>query len=390
MRSGVNDGLIGFFVESCPPAQMGWAPFSGLYGRLALSVDNHFQAGDSVGFALGDGEDRGHTHVLSGTINFGSHNILATSGFNLEAAHSGPQPALGFLATSTSNASGIPFLQLTTCRFSAGKGDGGLSLPVGTIAIWDPASATGGCSVLPSPSPGALAWQAFEAAAGRLMAVSGSPELLGQGYIVSTASPLPGPGADFSHQHSFTASVVLGSTSFVGIDTSGDNDPASDGTQSVTEPTGAADSALPYLSVLTCNLNASSSAGAAQKSAAAPLGFVLLSSAGAPCPPGFAPLADTLSGRFVVGTPVFGVPSRTFGGAAIPSNGAHGDWQPNHLHSFSFSITTSPAGVGLASGCCANGYGAQGSYTANGNTAVAGANIPWVLVQACVSVNATM
>ena len=356
-------------------------------------MNSSFQAGDAVGFALADGEDRAHSHAVSGHFSFGSKHVAAAGGANTDAALRGAQPLLGFLNATDNNSTGMPFLQLTACRFSnatspaagagtgAGAGGAALVLPAGAVSLWDPATVTGGC-----PAPTAP----LQAAAGRLLAATGSPALIGAGFAVSAAAPLEGPGTAFSHTHAFSASVSLGSTDFVGIDGCCNNNPASDGSQTATGTSSAGDTAVPYLSILVCNTTTAAGGG---PPLGAPPGLVFLSVAGAPCPAGWAPLPDAIGGRFVVGTPQFGVPMRVFGGAPIAgAGGAGGAWQPQHTHGFEVNLATTPAGIGLATGCCAHGYGKSGQYTARGATAEpdpgSGGDVPWLLVQACVA-NAT-
>jgi hypothetical protein len=383
---GQNDGLVGLFVGSCPTEE-GWDSYESLQGRLILATNNSFQAGDAVGFSLSDGEDRQHVHAISGQFTFSSKHIAAAGGTNTHAALHGAQPLLGFLNFSSTNGTGIPFLQLTSCRLSNSSVFARsllppLVLPKGAVSFWDPAVATEGCEAISG------GWAALQPAAGRFIAVSGSSALLGRGYVPSSEAPLERPGTQFPHTHGFRATVSLGSTDFSGIDGCCNDNPSSDGEQSTTGDTSSAATALPYLSLLTCNKTTGAAGGAPT---GAPTGFILISVAGLPCPAGWQPLADEIGGRFVVGTPAFGVPSRAFGGEPISGDGGGGAWQATHAHNFTLSFDTTPAGIGLASGCCAHGYGEQGSYTARGLTAGpdVGGEIPWLLVQACVQGNAT-
>ncbi len=70
------DGFVALFQSGCPT---GWSEMSGLEGRLLLLVNNSYQAGEQFGFALADGEDRQHQHIVAGTFNFPSKHVAGTS-----------------------------------------------------------------------------------------------------------------------------------------------------------------------------------------------------------------------------------------------------------------------------------------------------------------------
>ncbi len=199
--SASADGFLGFFSTDCPS---GWSAFTPLQGRLLLSVNDSFQAGNAVGFALSDGEDRQHAHTVSGSFSFSSKHVAALGGGNTASAHSGQQPLLPFLNLSLPSASGLPFLQLTACRFNVLSLQPAPSLPAGGISFWDPAATAAGCPEGSEP---------LQAAGGRLLALGAST-----GWALSNASEPLHPGQDVAHSHGFSASVSLGSTDLAGID----------------------------------------------------------------------------------------------------------------------------------------------------------------------------
>ena len=365
------DGQLVLVAGACPS---GYTVLSAAQGRLLLLVGDALQAGDAAGFPLSDTEDRAHAHVVSGSFTFPSKHVASTGGTNFDGAKRGAQPLVPFFNVSAESPSGYPFLQLSVCRYSAALGAPPPLLPVGGLSLWDPATTAAGCPAGSAPLPAA--------AAGRILAVGNASGA----SVAGGAAPLE-PGGDVAHAHAFSASVSLGSLDFVGVEGCCDDDPTSDGAKSMSAVSGAGGTALPHLSVLACNTTAAANASTAP---ALPAGALLLSTAGAACPAGWAPLAPALAGRLVVATPPFGVPGKTFGGAPLPPDASA--WQPSHTHAFAVTVETNPAGIGLAKGCCAHGYGSSGTYVAQGTLDAALANasqqLPLLIVQACVQVSA--
>ena len=361
------DGFLGLFTGGCPT---GWSSFAALDGRLLLLTNNSFQAGDAVGFALADQEDRLHSHAVSGSFTFPSKHLSALTGTNQAGAKSGAQPLLPFLNESAPSPSGLPFLQLTACRFSALSLQPPPVLPVGGLALWDPASAPSGCPAGSAP---------VDALGGRALAVGSTP-----GWALSEGSALHPGASDMPHAHAFSASISLESTEYVGIGGCCDDETTSSGSHSMTGATSDATLGLPDLTLLACNTTTASGDAVP----IVPPGMVFLSLLGALCPTGWLPLPTPLSGRYVVATPAFGVPSSAWGGAPIPGLGA--GFAPTHTHTFRVAIDVVAAGVALDSGCCAKGYGASGAYSAGGVTDAAGGEaatglaLPFAIVQACV------
>lgn len=360
---GSADGFVGYFNGSCPD---GWSDFSPLQGRLALLVNNSFQAGEQFGLPLTDCEDRGHEHLLTGSMEFDSKHVASTGGLNEHAAKSGQQPLLPWLNATAAAPSGYPFVQLTACRYSALSLQPPPVLPPLSLAMWDPQTVTTGCPAGSDP---------FQTGSGRVLGAANS-----SGPASVNAAPALMPGSDVQHAHTYNVSITLPTTDFVGIDGCCDNDPTSDGTKTAEMVSGLAGNGLPHFSILSCSIG-NTSASAPQ----VPTGFVLFTEAG--CPAGWVPLDSSLSGRLIVATPQYGVPQRTFGGPPIPYNVSA--WSgPDHVHDFELSIETVPAGIGLDTGCCAHGYGSAGTYQATGQLAPSVAveqTLPLVLVQACVA-----
>jgi hypothetical protein len=328
-------GSVSFSLAACPP---GWTELSLLQGRLLLAVNNSYQAGASVGFPLADGEDRVHQHIVSGFFNFDEKEVAALGGTDTSAAKKGQQPLLGFLNQTAPETSGFPFVQLTPCRWS-----GILNAPTygaGSIILWDPAvtQPSGGCPASSLPLPAALS--------GRLMLLSNTT------LSYNPAVPSLEPGKDVEHAHSFSASVNLDDLSFDGIAGCCDHDPAKEGQASMSGTSSSSSLGLPYVSVLLCNVTEDAPSNL-------PADLLLLTTLSS-CPAGWVPLADSLSGRMVVGTPSFGIPSRTFGGAPFRNTSTA---YPAHAGAaFELDFDSTPAGVALLSGSGSGGYGKQGHF----------------------------
>ena len=276
-----------------------------------------------------------------------------------------PNPHRGFLNSTSPAPSGLPFLQLTPCRYNSISFQPAPALPFGGVALWDPATA---------PSTGCPAGSApLSVGAGCLLAVSNASGL------AATGAPPLAPGKDVQHAHGFSASMHLDEVKFAGICGCCDNDAAAEGDHGATGLSTAASLGLPYASILACN----TTAGAGK--AAAPAGMVLLTADPAGCPAGWAPLGAPLAGRVVVGTPQFGVPARAFGGAPFP---AAVPAYPDHEHDFVLDFDTTAAGIELVSGSGCGGYGGNAHvHTVGATTGGAPApleQLPLASVLGCV------
>jgi hypothetical protein len=97
-------------TESCPP---GWSIFLGAAGRLIVGTAAAGDVGLEVGDALGDKEDRTHTHAVSVSATLPSRTISAADGGNNQGAQNGVVSAT---FTSGAATSGARFMQLTACR----------------------------------------------------------------------------------------------------------------------------------------------------------------------------------------------------------------------------------------------------------------------------------
>ncbi len=359
LAAASQDGFIGFFASNCPS---GWSELTSLEGRLLLLVNNSFQAGESVGFPLADREERTHTHAVSGSFNLPSKEVSALGGSNTDGAHSGKQPLLGFLNSTTASSSGFPLVQLTACRYNAISFQPAPTLPASAIALWDPATATTGCPAGSAPLTGAN---------GRLLVLSNATGLATN----PGAAPLT-PGQDMQHTHAFSAPISLDGINYLGIHGCCDNDVAASGSASASGTTSPASLGLPYQSILACNTTAAAPL-------AAPLGMLLLTVDPAGCPSGWAP--SGYAGNALVATPPYGVPGSVWGGST-PLSPATDPYPAHAPHTFSLQVDLYPAGVELATQG-GGSYGRAESLVAQGATAAAVVaaeeQLPLAFVLAC-------
>jgi hypothetical protein len=354
------DGFVGFLAGDCP---RGWSPLPALQGRLLLAVNNSYQAGESVGFPLSDGEDRAHGHLVSGAFDLGSRQVSALGGSDTAAAHAGKQPLLGFANATAAATSGFPFAALTACRYDAISFQPAPALPVGGVSIWDPARGAAGCPAGAAP---------LQAAHGRLLVLGNA-----SGAPAANAAPPLEPGKDAAHAHAFSVSIDLDSVDFDGIHGCCDSDPATHGSSTASGASSAASLGLPYISVLAC-------AASASAALALPQGMLFLTVDPSGCPAGWAPAAP-FAGRALVATPAFGVPGRVWGGAPL----APGAYPAHAAHAFALSFDLVQAGVALVSSSGGD-YGRAGHFEPSGATAAdapgADEQLPLAQVLACARV----
>jgi hypothetical protein len=160
----------------------------------------------------------------------------------------------------------------------------------------------------------------------------------------------------FSQNYRVEASISIPDVSYAGVAGCCNSNTSHAGVQvtPTDETAEAVSSGIPYIQVLTCQSVAPTFDSIVPRSA---LMYTSVS-----CPPGW-DIALTLSGRYLVALPEGGRAGAIFGGQSLPPSA---DVVITHDHSFSNSISTTPAGVGLASGCCSGGYARNGQYNVQG------------------------
>lgn len=195
------------------------------------------------------------------------------------------------------------------------------------------------------------------------------PGMLGK----TVNSPLAG-GEARSHTHTLSSSISVPEVKYVGVVGGRNSDTSKDGTMKVTGGTDLVDAGIPYIQLLLCRKTAF------QRAQNPPLGIPQTVAAffeTGDCPTGWK-LTPVTSGRFLVGLPSGGMPEAAFGGPAL-SVGEN----RTHSHGFASAFTIPSTGVGLAAGCCAEHYGAQGTFQFQGSTDPAAAGFPYAIVTQC-------
>jgi hypothetical protein len=204
-------------------------------------------------------------------------------------------------------------------------------------------------------------------------------------FVVPTVATAPGglttgmplmPGEDRAHTHGITATFTLGSTSFAGIAGGGNGGVTGSGDVMLMATSDPASTGLPYIQLLACRKNAL----AVQHANPLPRGLQMFFDMSA-CPDGWKQTAAT-QGRLLVGLPQGAPQDVTFGGPAI-SGLDGGTALPTHAHPNTATLTTTSHGIGLAGGCCAGGYGANGTVMATMDTAAADTGVPIIELLSC-------
>jgi len=323
---------------------------SSAQGRLVLSVVQNSSVGVIVNQPLAPEEDRTHTHRYSTSINFPDNEIAAVDCCNDQGARAGNHPISSSFDNGTS---GLPFVQMVLCTIDEANNG---SVPFSTVAFFD-------VSVKECPAN----WMPFDGAEGRFL-IAG---FASQGTLTSETDPLSS-GEDRQHSHDFQITISTDDVSYVGSagccnsDVSGNGEFGSGVVGSDDSSTG-----LPYIQLLTC---------LAQEptfQADFPPGALLFNEV--LCPPGWTATFES-AGRFIVGRPKGGVPGTTFGATSFVP-GYIGN--PVHDHQFSGSVGLGSAGVGLASGCCANGYAAAQTYDFQGTSTDDAVLLPYMALPMC-------
>lgn len=178
-------------------------------------------------------------------------------------------------------------------------------------------------------------------------------------------------GTQPSHKHDISASIQLPGTNFAGIAGCCNEHLADDGVKSWSSKTAESTTNLPYVELLLCWKATTPAA------APAPPRGMLVYNGFLSCPPGWTQnLAN--QGRFVVGLPAQGTAGLSFGGAPLKPLEAR-----THTHDFEGSVQLSSRQVALISGCCADGYGKNGTYSYKGTSAESASDLPYIQLLQC-------
>ena len=85
-------------------------------------------------------------------------------------------------------------------------------------------------------------------------------------------------------------------------------------------------------------------------------------------------------GRFIVDMPDGGVPGDTWGGAALAPNATS---ETGSQHTLTGTVTTVADDIGLADGCCANGYALAGTSPFSAVTGAEPVHFPYLMASLC-------
>jgi hypothetical protein len=347
MVYAIPHGFSAFFdADACPS---GWGQLNVVTGRLVVSTASQDNVGITVNTPLADQEDRTHTHSFSTSIHVPHRDVAAIGCCNNQGAAHGQYPVNNNTLVS---ASGYPFTQMLLCTYQ--KND---SLPVayGTVAYFDPD--IGGCPTQ---------WAPMKEADGRIL-VPG----YAQGGSIPNSAPRLSSGEDRTHTHVFSIDFPTTDVSYVGAEGCCDSGPANHEDLNVAATADSVSTGLPYVQLLTCVSQAPTFNQTLPQDA---LVFNQIS-----CPPGW-DVVNEVSGRLLVGLPDNGSPGASFGGNSLNPSGLGNSF---HNHGVEGSLTLPSVGVGLASGCCGDGYLGAGSYDYSGTTSQSTADLPYTFLPLC-------
>jgi hypothetical protein len=224
--------------------------------------------------------------------------------------------------------------------------------PADAVAYFDAASCPHG-------------WKPYTAGAG----YAAVPVRPGEGIGSTVLGPLTS-GKSPRHQHDFTASVLLTDISYIGAAGGTNQNVTASGTASFSGRSDDGDANVPYIQLLVCVKRDDRHPGALPRDLLTLFGTI-------ECASGWEPTITT-TGRLEVGLPEGGNPGAAFGGDPLAKLEDR-----THGHTFSGSVTTSSGGVGLGSGCCAGGYGKNGTYGYQSVSAAASSGIPYIQLLEC-------
>jgi hypothetical protein len=209
---------------------------------------------------------------------------------------------------------------------------------------------------------------------------------MGDGFLLvpTVATAPPGlahgkplmSGEDRTHTHDIAASFSPSSVQYVGVAGGGNGGVGPDSSVSLKTTSAAVSTGLPYIQLLVCRKNDPAVPG----STPLPHGLQMFFDMTA-CPVGWIQTAAT-QGRFIVGLPQGAPQDVTFGGPALSSGDAGADVR-THAHGVTATLTTTSHGIALASGCCANNYAGNGTYTAMVQTTQVEPALPYLELLAC-------
>jgi hypothetical protein len=207
-------------------------------------------------------------------------------------------------------------------------------------------------------------WMPFEMARGRYVMPTFRAGSTGtRGAVLAS-------GEDRTHGHTASVAFDLASVSFAGA--SGSSGPAAAMLVTLDLAIDAASATVPYVQLLACEKTGPTATHAVP----VPRGMLIYVYS-ATCPSGFTQPLDP-QGRVPIGLPPGAPNGATWGGAPVST----GD-PIRHQHAVGASFTTAPHGVALASGCCADGFARDGTYSASTTTDLEEVDLPRLQLLQC-------
>lgn len=206
-------------------------------------------------------------------------------------------------------------------------------------------------------------WAPYEPSRGRFVVATIGATKTG----AVSGAPLSS-GEDRVHAHAFTLSFAVKGLSFVAVSGGSNGGVGKESAVTITGTTDPASTGLPYVQLLVCKKTGPASPRPL------PAGLQAFFET-ATCPSGWTQTEET-QGRFVVGLPKGAPPDQTFGAGPLSA-------ERTHVHPATAVLATKSHGIAAFSGCCADGYAKNGTYTASGDTAEASAGLPTIQLLSC-------
>jgi hypothetical protein len=223
------EGAVSFFQgPSCPD---GWGAYAAANGRFVVPLVGDDPAGTTHGKELANGEDRKHTHGVSATFHLGSVSYAGVVGGGNHGV--GAAGDVTFSATSSEASTGLPYVQLLTCR-KVSPPAVKKTLPSGMLMFFDTPACPSG-------------WKRAQTQ-GRLIIglPKGAPADLSFG-----GDPLE-PGETRTHAHATSIALATSSHGIALASGCCGGGYAENGTYESKDDTAAGDAALPTIELLQC------------------------------------------------------------------------------------------------------------------------------------------
>ncbi|MGH2362229.1 MAG: hypothetical protein ACRDGM_17015 [bacterium] len=358
--ANVPAGMAAFFAYgSCP---VGWKSVANAAGRLIVgTIKKPDQVGKLVGRPLGSGEDRRHAHssfTVRVTLPYqklaGVHGCCNDSGTEM-----GEYQARSPVPEATS---GLPFAQYAFCEpdpSHSPAGTPGQKWSVGTVSFFtSPDCPTG--------------WEPYERADGFFVVPTVSnDERVGKTYGTPVADELQPHGHAVSTKFTTQKVNYALATSFLGR---ANKEVARHGTYKLTGSTTTEKVDLPFIKLNICQIQDKTVA-----TSTIPGGLTVFVGAQRCERESGWENAPGSQGRYLVALPEGGEPGLPFGGPPLTPGELRA-----HTHKVAGSVTLPIYRIAGATGCCAEWYARQGTYSFSGMTDPGVIELPYVSLRHCV------